>query len=103
MIRYSIRQPFQSAVTAAQRTRPVLRSRALLCALAALVSTPCLAEQQVATGSAPTVGASIDFRIVIPERIEVVAGHEQADRGRQFTSRTREVVDGREVITLARP
>jgi len=81
--------------------------RLAMCALAIslLAGTgSAMAEQHMASGAdARSASASVDFRIVIPETLRMVEAREQRDPTRQFTSRTTEHADGREIITLARP
>jgi hypothetical protein len=86
--------------------RRVVQGVAVALSLATLLSASpaALAEQaSAADGTATRVSASIDFRIVIPETVRFVQGQEQHDRTRQYTSRTVEVVDGQQVLTIARP
>jgi hypothetical protein len=61
------------------------------------------AQPPTAQASLPRASAALDFRIVIPERVRFSQGQEQRDRTRQFTSRTVESIDGRQVTTVARP
>lgn len=69
-----------------------------------LSSAPAFAEQSHAPqGPGTRTSASLDFRIVIPETVRFAHGQEQRDRTRQFTSRTVESIDGRQVTTVARP
>lgn len=89
------------------RPRPSDRRAWLSVALVAMglvVSVPALAAQpHAAEGTATRASAALDFRIVIPETVRFVQGQEQRDRTRQFTSRTVESIDGRQVTTVARP
>jgi hypothetical protein len=94
------------ASTTAGRARRLGAKAALPLSFMALlfVSPAALAEQASASGpDASRVSASVDFRIVIPETVRFERGQEQRDRTRQHTSRTMEVVDGQQVVTVARP
>lgn len=94
------------ASMAAGRARRLLAKAALplSCAFLLFVSPAAWAEQASVSGpNANRASASVDFRIVIPETVRFVRGQEQRDRTRQYTSRTVEVVDGQQVVTVARP
>lgn len=90
---------------------PILRRRAMIrvwqtvaLGAAVLVSLPATAAQSRAPeGPGTRASASLDFQIVIPEAVRFTQGREQRDRTRQFTSRTVESIDGRQVTTVARP
>ena len=70
----------------------------------ALASAPAAAADRPTAGdSGARASAAVDFRIVIPETVRFSQGQEQRDRTRQFTSRTVESIEGRQVITVARP
>lgn len=90
---------------AGRARRPVMVTALALSFASLLSASPtALAEQTSAVdGKATRVSASIDFRIVIPETVRFVRGQEQRDRTRQHTSRTVEVLDGQQVVTIARP
>lgn len=72
---------------------------------AALTASPAaFAEQSSASGNQPLrTSASVNFRIVIPETVRFERGQEQPGPTRHHTSRTVEVVDGQQVVTVARP
>lgn len=90
----------------AQSSRPVTRRAWQWVGLvvAVLIGLPATAAQSRAPdGPGTRASASLDFRIVIPEAVRFTQGQEQRDRTRQFTSRTVESIDGRQVTTVARP
>ena len=88
----------------ARRSARHIVARAVLATAAAVLAiAPAQAEQRQAQGNASSVSASVDFRIVIPETVRFVESREQRGATRQFTSRSVERIDGREVTTVARP
>ncbi|GHA70276.1 hypothetical protein [Cognatilysobacter bugurensis] len=91
---------------ACKRVRSTVRSRSRWIALLTvlLLAPPIVMAQPHAPGENPSqASAAVDFRIVIPETIRFVRNQEQRERTQQYTSRTVEAVDGRQVVTVARP
>jgi hypothetical protein len=75
-------------------------------ALVALVlsASPVLAESTQASGTqAVKASAALDFRIVIPETLHVDSQSERRARSQAFVSRTTQALDGRVMVTVARP
>lgn len=96
----------ERAGTLPRRARRTAANVALAWSFAAALSASpaAFAEQALASGpDAARASASVDFRIVIPETVRFTRGEEQRGRTRQHTSRTVEVVDGQQVVTVARP
>ena len=95
--------PFDRRPAASIKSRTGLNLALVAGVLGAVAFVPVHAESRQAQGDARTASASVDFRIVIPETVRFIESREQQARTRQFTSRSIERVDGREITTVARP
>ncbi len=76
-----------------------------LALLAGLVlAGPCFAESMSApAASSMKAQASLDFRIVIPETVDMHSREDHIGRVRRFVSQTIEVRGDRKLVTIAKP
>lgn len=62
-----------------------------------------LASSERAEERNPTARAHLDFRIVVPERLQLPSPDARPERSRRFTSRTSETRHDRIVMTVSTP
>ncbi len=77
----------------------------LVAALALILSaSPVLAESTQASGDqAVKASAALNFRIVIPETLHFDSQAQRRARSQAFISRTTQALEGRMLVTVARP
>lgn len=91
-----------SAPRGTTRTRRAIRALSFA-AVALAASGAALAQTDQPRGTSARASASVDFRIVVPETLRIRDGEPPADPTRQHTSRTVQTVEGRTIVTIARP
>lgn len=81
-----------------------MRGKALALLATLVFAHPALANQAYAPSAPATkASASLQFRIVIPETIQMQAHAEPGGRVRRFVTRSSELRAGRMVVTIAKP
>jgi hypothetical protein len=81
-----------------------MRWKVLAPLTALLLAQPAFAGSAGATGQSPTkTQASLDFRIVIPETVQLRSREESNGRSNRFVSQTTDVRSDRIVVTIAKP
>ena len=76
--------------------------RCLVVVMFALAAPHALGQSRDG-GARPVASAAIDFRIVIPETLHLGSQPERRRKSVAFVSRTTQSVNGRTVVTVARP